>query len=112
MKDKRNHHGAVGYWVNCFQNIFVNLPPLPLSCEISGALHLVLSGLMAGWQMKYRLISKFLKLAVAEIFEFLFHLTKVQNHYSLTNAFQQFFRVQPIERLIFKVQVFRKSYDF
>ena len=34
-------------WVN--HNIFVNLPPLPLLCEISGALHLAQPGLMAGW---------------------------------------------------------------
>ena len=33
-------------WVNHLRNnIFVNPPPLPLSCEIFGALHL---GLMAG----------------------------------------------------------------
>ena len=38
-------------WVNRLQNnIFVNPPPLPLSCEISGALHLVQPGLTAGWQ--------------------------------------------------------------
>ena len=38
-------------WVNRFQNnIFVNPPPLPLSCEISGALHLAQPGLTAGWQ--------------------------------------------------------------
>ena len=37
-------------WVNHLQNnIFVNLPPLPLLCEISEALHLAQSGLMAGW---------------------------------------------------------------
>ena len=47
-------------WVNRFQNnIFVNLPPLSLLYEISGALHLVQLGLTAGrqaggWQMKYR----------------------------------------------------------
>ena len=35
-------------WVNRLRNsIFVN-PPLPLSCEISGALHLVQPGLTAG----------------------------------------------------------------
>ena len=60
-------------WVNRLQNnIFVNPPPLPLSCEISGALHLVqpgltagwLAGWLAGWQTKYRRISKFSKLAV------------------------------------------------
>ena len=37
-------------WVNCLRNnIFVNPPPLPLSCEISGALHLAQPGLTAGW---------------------------------------------------------------
>ena len=36
-------------WVNHLQNnIFVNAPPLPLLCEISGALHLVQPDLMAG----------------------------------------------------------------
>ena len=38
-------------WVNRLRNnIFVNPPPLPLSCEISGALHLAQPGLTAGWQ--------------------------------------------------------------
>ena len=38
-------------WVNRLQNnIFINPPSLPLSCEISGALHLAQPGLMAGWQ--------------------------------------------------------------
>ena len=46
-------------WVNRLRNkVFVNPPPLPLSCEISGALHLAQPGLMAGWQAgwltKYR----------------------------------------------------------
>ena len=37
-------------WVNRLRNkIFVNLPPLPLSCEISGTLHLAQPDLMAGW---------------------------------------------------------------
>ena len=36
-------------WVNRLRNnIFVNPPPLPLLCEISGALHLAQLGL-AGW---------------------------------------------------------------
>ena len=50
-------------WVNRLRNnIFVNAPPLPLLCEISGALHLAQPGLtagrqagwLAGWQTKYR----------------------------------------------------------
>ena len=36
-------------WVNrLWNNIFVNPPPLPLLCEISGALHLVQPSLTAG----------------------------------------------------------------
>ena len=57
MKDKGNRHAA--QWVNRLRNkIFVNAPPLPLLCEISGALHLAQPGLTAGWlagcQTKYR----------------------------------------------------------
>ena len=38
-------------WVNRLRNnIFINPPPLPLSCEISGALHLAHPGLTAGRQ--------------------------------------------------------------
>ena len=41
---------AMAQWVNHLQNnIFVNLL-LPLSCELSGALHLVQPGLTAGRQ--------------------------------------------------------------
>ena len=41
---------AMAQWVNRLRNnIFVNPPPLPLSCEISGALHLAQPGLTAGW---------------------------------------------------------------
>ena len=39
-------------WVNRLRNnIFVNPPPLPLSCEISGALHLAQPRLTAGRQV-------------------------------------------------------------
>ena len=47
-------------WVNRHRkNIFVNPPPLPLSREISGALHLVQPGIMAGWQAGRRNTGKF-----------------------------------------------------
>ena len=43
MKDKGNQ------WVNRpWNKIFVNLLPLPILCEISGALHLAQPGLTAG----------------------------------------------------------------
>ena len=38
-------------WVNRLRNkIFVNPPPLPLLCEVTGALHLAQPGLTAGKQ--------------------------------------------------------------
>ena len=38
-------------WVNRLRNnIFVNPPPLPLLCEVTGALHLAQPGLTAGRQ--------------------------------------------------------------
>ena len=38
-------------WINRFRNsIFINPPPLPVLCEISGAVHLAEPGLTAGRQ--------------------------------------------------------------
>ena len=42
-----------------WNNIFVNPPPLPLLCEISGALQLAQPGLMAGWQAGRRNTGEF-----------------------------------------------------
>ena len=55
---------AMAQWVNHLRNnIFVSLPLSPLSCKISGALHLAQLGLtpgrLAGRQTKNRLILKF-----------------------------------------------------
>ena len=73
-------------WVNHLQNnIFVNPLPLPLLCEISGALHLVQPGLMAGRQAGRRNTDEF------RMLKYSLRLTKVQHHYSLTNAFQLVF---------------------
>ena len=42
---------AMAQWVNClWNNIFVNIPPLHLLCEISGALYLAQPGFTAGRQ--------------------------------------------------------------
>ena len=82
-------------WVNRLRNkIFVNPPPLPLLCEISGALHLAQPGLTAGGQAvrpSGRRISKFSKLVVGRNIRLVASLTKVQHHFSLTNAFQPVF---------------------
>ena len=69
-------------WVNRLRNkIFVNPPPLPLLCEISGALHLAQPGLTAG-----RLAGR-----LADEIQVNFEIFKVGCHYSLTNAFQPVF---------------------
>ena len=47
-------------WVNHLWNkIFINQPPLPLLCEISGALHLAQPDLTAGWQAGRRNTGEF-----------------------------------------------------
>ena len=47
-------------WVNRLRNkIFVNPPPLPLFCEISGALHLAQPGLTASRQAGRRNTGEF-----------------------------------------------------
>ena len=47
-------------WVNRLRNnIFINPPPLPLLCEISGALHLAQPDLTAGWQAVRRNTGEF-----------------------------------------------------
>ena len=77
-----------------WNNIFVNPPPLPLLCEISGAIHLAQLGLMAGWQAGRRNTGEFQNFQswlLVEIFDLSLRLTKLQHHYSLTNAFQSVF---------------------
>ena len=50
MKDKRNRHDAVGK-SSLEQHFHKSATKyVPLSCEISGALHLAQPGLTAGWQ--------------------------------------------------------------
>ena len=91
-------------WVNRLRNkIFVKPPPLPLLCEISGALHLAQPGLTAGWQ--------------ADEIQVNFEIFNVgcRSKYSTCRFVNQgtaslqpyqcipagFFRVKPITRLIF-----------
>ena len=78
MKDKRNRHDAVRLW----NNIFVNLPPLPLLCEISGALHLHNTTKSYSRQTKFSEFQKLYNLLQIEIFDFSLHLTIVQHHFS------------------------------
>ena len=75
-------------WANRLRNnIFVNSPPLPILCEISGALHLAQPGLMAGRLAGRRNPVNFRKIKIHYRSNSL-HLTKVQHYYSCTNAFK------------------------
>ena len=106
-------------WVNrLWNNTFVNLPPLPLLCEISGALHLVQPGLTAGW-LAGRLADEIQ--VNLEIFKVGYRLKYstcrfVYSRYSIITALpmhsSQFFRVKPIARLIFKAQNFPEAVQF
>ena len=83
-------------WVNHLRNnIFVNPPTLPLLCEISGALHLAQPGLtagrLAGCRRNTGEFQNFQSWLLVEIFDLSLRLTKVQHHYSFTNAFQPVF---------------------
>ena len=84
-------------WVNRLWNkIFVNPPPLPLLCEISGALHLAQPGLTAGWQAGrladgIQVNFEIFKVGYRSKYSTCRFVTKVQHHYSLTNAFQPVF---------------------
>ena len=50
-------------WINLlWNNNFINPPPLPWLSEISGAIHLALPGLTAGWLAGWQ--AQFVQLAV------------------------------------------------
>ena len=73
-------------WVNRLRNnIFVNALPLPLLCEISGALHLAQPCLMAGW-LADEIYVNFEIFKVGCRSKYL-TCRFVQHHYSLTNVF-------------------------
>ena len=82
----------MAHWINRLQNIiFVNPPPLSLLCVISGALHLAQPGLTAGRLAGRRNTGEFRTFQSWLYVDLLLCLTKVQHHYSLTNAFQLVF---------------------
>ena len=82
---------AMTQWINRLRNnIFVNALPLPLLCEISGALHLGLTvGWLAGWLAdEIQLIFENFKIHYRSKIDFSLCLTKVQLYYSCTNVFK------------------------
>ena len=77
-RERRIKGIAMAQWVNHLRNnIFVNPLPLPLLCEISGALQVNFKIFKVGCRSKYLTCR--------------FNLIKVQHHYSLTYAFQLVF---------------------
>ena len=81
----------------------MNPPSLPWLSEISGAVHLVLLGLTAGRRNagEFRI---FLNSLYIKSFDFSLCLTKIQHHYSTTNAFQVVFSGKMCWKAIVKVQ--------
>ena len=82
-----------------------------------GLVHVVEPGLtagrhVAGGRRNTGEFGKFQQSLYIKRFNFLLRLTKVQHHYNSRNAFQVFFRVKSIVKLVFKVLKFMKPYDF
>ena len=98
---KRN---SMAQWINLHRNnIFVNWTRLPLLCEKSGAILLVLVGLTVGRQAVRRNKGRFEKFwnpLLIALLGILRRFTKVQCYCSVTKAFQSFFRVKHIVRRV------------
>ena len=85
-------------WINLHRNnIFVNWTRLPLLCEKSGAILLVLVGLTAAWQAGSPAVrrnkgrfEKFWNPLLIALLGILRRFTKVQCYCSVTNVFQSF----------------------
>ena len=110
-------------WVNRLRNnIFVNPLPLPLLCEVTGALHLAQPGLTAGRPFVHPSVRSAGKIQVIfEIFKVgcrskYSTCRFVYPRYSIITALpmhsSRFFRVKPIARLIFKVRNFPEAVQF
>ena len=86
-------------WINLYRNnIFVNRTRLPLLCEKSEAILLVLVGLTAAWQAGRLAVrqnkgrfEKFWNPLLITLLGILQCFTKVQSYCSVTNVFQSFF---------------------
>ena len=97
-------------WTKCnHNNRFVNLTSLPWLSEISGAIQLAQLGLTDEMQLNFENFKIHCALKVRV--DFSLHLTKVQHHYSCTNAFQVVFSGKCIAKLFLSAKI-AKPYDF
>ena len=92
-------------WTNANRiNGFLNATPLPLFCEISGAMLVALVGLTAGWQAVRRNTCKFRNLQNSlqiKISEFSLRFTEVQHCYSSNNAIKVDFSAKACSKVGF-----------
>ena len=104
-KKRRMKRNSMAHWINLHQNnIFVYRTRLPLLCEKSGAILLVLVGLAAAWQAGVKRnkgrFQKFWNPLLIALLGILRRFTKVQCYCSVTNVFQSFFWVKHIVRRV------------
>ena len=104
MKDEGNHQGAVDKSFSEQRICIVDANYI--LCEKIGPAHVAEPGLTAGRQVaggrrNTGEFGNFQQSLYIERFDFLLRLTKVQHHYSSRNAFQVFFRVKSIVKLVF-----------
>ena len=107
MKHERNHHGAVDKSFSEQRIRIVDANYILFEKNSTRTRSGTRSyGRQAGrWQAGGRRntgeFGNFQKSLYIERFDFLLRLTKVQHHYSSRNAFQVFFRVKSIVKLVF-----------
>jgi len=97
-------------WMNLLWNKFRKLDAITFLHEKSGAIVLVLPGLMAGWlavrQAGRQNSTKFKYFKIIYQMKYLLYLTKVRYCYSCTNVFWSNFCIKPTLRWILDMPKF------
>ena len=100
MKDEGNHQGAVDKFFSeqririVDANYILCEKNWTRTCSITGSYSMQVADKI---QVNLEIFNKL----YIKRFDFLLRLTKVQHHYSSRNAFQVFFRVKSIVKLVF-----------
>ena len=99
MKDERNHHGVVD---KSFSEQRIRIVDANyILCEKNWTRTRSGTKSYGRWQLdEIQVNLETLKSLYIERFDFLLRLTNVQHHYSNRNAFQVFFRVKSIVKLV------------
>ena len=105
MKDEGNHQGAVDKSFSEQRIRIVDANYIIFFVRKIGPIHIAEPGLTAGRQVADEIqvnLEIFHNHCTSKRFDFMLRLTKVQHHYSSRNAFQVFFWVKSIVKLVYE----------